>query len=90
MEDTLNDLNESELLTIVDAPKTAYGIVIFKVINMILNKEQGFFDAGAKICDDPIKEDFRVKLGMIINCKELLAMPEKALEILKQKTYMEG
>jgi len=86
MDEILNDLEESELHALIDAPETAYGSVLFKVVQRLLKKEQENFDNSARICDDPIKRDFRVILGIILNCKAVLDIPKKALEILQQNT----
>ena len=78
-------LTMQEEILLADLPKTEYGRALFKwlkeEIGMLENKEQH----AAKICDDPLIEDFRCQLGIKIGLKRVLDKPQECIKSLNNK-----
>jgi hypothetical protein len=58
-------------------PETEYGKVLLSVLQRELERREGNYDLHAKISSDPLRDDFRVKMGEIINLKWVIGLPEK-------------
>lgn len=78
-----NDLDEHHLQLISVLPETEYGRAFFLWIQGILDDLEQAKKSSWKICDDPLIEDFRVKLGMEIMAKRVLSKPQRIIETLQ-------
>ena len=83
MEKVLTRLNERDLRNITFASQSEIGESLFRVISLILEDKRETFDMNAKICNDPLRQDFRVKMGEIIGMGEVLTLPRKCQKQLE-------
>ena len=74
-------LTEYELGALRALPATEPGKVFFRLLQMEIEQEEEAFDFNAKICDDPLSEDFRWKKGEIKGLKRAMKLPEKYTNI---------
>ena len=72
-------INERDRELIRQLPEIEHGQALFRWIEdeiKLLDEE-----SGLKICDDPLMEDFRVKMGRKYELKRVLNKPKECLPI---------
>ncbi|MFH1625927.1 MAG: hypothetical protein ABID54_12345 [Pseudomonadota bacterium] len=78
-------MTESEQRVLASLPSTEYGRVLFKFIAKVLEIDREEVRIGAKICDSPLCEDIRWKLGGISKLEQLEVLPKMCDEILSSE-----
>lgn len=73
---------EKRVLSTLD--QTEYGQALFHLLDHELSRIDKILDSGAKICDDPIKDDIRFNLGSRSVIRSLLKMPQELKQILQR------
>jgi len=77
-------LTEQQEILIINLPETEYGRALFAWINQEIESLEHKIDLSGKICNDPIKDDFRVQMGIKMGLKRVLRKPQELIES-KQK-----
>ena len=77
------ELSDRERDILLTFPETEYGKVFLSVLRRELEAKEWAYDLHARICDDPLREDFRVKMGEIINLRWVLDLPNKCKEVVR-------
>lgn len=73
-------LSERDNFLIASFPKTDYGQAFMSWLEEEIDTLEYQEEFSAKICDDPLIEDFRVKMGIKIGLKRVLRKPQECLE----------
>lgn len=66
-------------------PSLEYGRALMDWIKEEIDQLEKLEEAGLKICEDPLSEDFRYKLGMKAAFKRVLNKPQECTNILTNK-----
>jgi hypothetical protein len=71
-------LSDHEKYLISELPNTEYGQALIRWIKNEVAILEDLEEHGAKICNDPLHDDFRVQLGIKIGFKRVLRLPEES------------
>jgi len=78
-------VTEYERDLLLQFPGSDYGRVFLGILQEELKEDELSFDLTAKICDDPISEDWRFKRGGIAKLRHILDIPRKYTNNLQIK-----
>ena len=70
-------ISEHELSMLQAFPQSEYGKVFLSLVQGEIDEEEKAFDLSAKVSNDPIKDDWRFKLGLRAGLKRALNLPKK-------------
>lgn len=77
-------LTESDQRILASLPSVQYGQALMRFIALSLKFDREEFRIGSKICDDPLCDDFRWKLGGISKLEGLEMLPNICERILSR------
>jgi len=76
-------ISDHDKYLISELPKTEYGQAFMRWLREEVDLLENKQEVNAKICDDPLTEDFRTQLGIKIGLKRALRKPTECFNELK-------
>lgn len=70
-------LSDHETSILRAFPDSEFGRVFLDLLQREIIEEVEAYEDNSKICDNPLKDDFRCKMGIIIGLKRALNLPSK-------------
>ncbi len=78
-------MDDNDRRLISELPNTEYGRALERCLNEEINVIEQQEISGLKICDSPLHEDFRWKLGEKAALKRVLEKPKKCFSELQAR-----
>jgi hypothetical protein len=73
-------IDDHQSYLVVSLPETEYGRAFFSILKEELEELEKCLEISGKICDNPIREDFRYQMGLIEGYKRVLRKPQEIKE----------
>ena len=73
----MRPISEHETSILRAFPDSGFGRVFLDLLQREINEEEEAYEDNAMICDKPLKNDFRCKMGIIIGLKRALNLPNR-------------
>lgn len=73
-------ITEFEIDILRAFPGSEYGKVILPLLQSEIDEEEEIFELSAKVCNDPIQDDWRYKRGLMSGLKRALNLPNKYIK----------
>jgi hypothetical protein len=78
-------LSDQEEFLLATLPQTEYGQALKRWLEEEIGLLEDKQEHGSKICNDPLIEDFRVQMGILIGFKRVLRKPQEIADKLQNR-----